>query len=436
MGRLAHLDKRGGFSYLKRAALLSSQESPQEKTKPMFKTIDDLDLSGKIALVRADLNLPLRDGQVTDRTRITRLKPTIDDLIARGAQVVLLSHFGRPKGQWVADMSLAPVVSAVKEELGRPVHFAKDCIGDGARTAIAAAGEGELVVLENLRFYAGEEANDTAFAQMLADLGDVFVNDAFSAAHRAHASTEAITHLMPSIAGRNMQAELEALTAALEKPERPVAAIVGGAKVSSKLAVLEHLIDKTDLLIIGGGMANTFLHAQGIDVGKSLCEKDLADTARAILEKAAEKGCEIALPQDGEVASEFAANVPHQTVPIKGGSAVDADMMILDIGPATADLLSAKLADCRTLLWNGPMGAFEVPPFDRGTMQLARKAAELTKQGSLVSVAGGGDTVAALAAAGVTEDFTYVSTAGGAFLEWMEGRTLPGVAALERSAKA
>ncbi len=395
----------------------------------MFKTIDDIELAGRTALVRADLNVPVRDGRVTDRTRIARLKPTVEDLAAKGAKVVLLSHFGRPKGARVPEMSLAPIVDALREELGRPVRFAEDCIGEPAREAIAAASGREIVLLENLRFHAGEEANDPAFADALASLGDVYVNDAFSAAHRAHASTEAIARLLPAIAGRNMQAELEALKAALEKPERPVAAIVGGAKVSTKLAVLEHLIEKTDLLIIGGGMANTFLYAQGVDVGASLCEKDLADTARAVLKKAEETGCEIALPVDAEVAAEFAANVPHQTASI---DAIDADMMILDVGPKTTELLAAKLEGCRTLVWNGPMGAFEVPPFDRGTVALAKQAAALTQAGSLVSVAGGGDTVAALAAAGVADQFSYVSTAGGAFLEWMEGRTLPGVAALEQ----
>ncbi|MCR9220300.1 MAG: phosphoglycerate kinase [Alphaproteobacteria bacterium] len=395
----------------------------------MFKTIDDLEVAGKVALVRADLNVPLKDGRVTDATRIARLKPTIDDLAAKGAKIVLLSHFARPKGKRVPEMSLKPVAEASAEVLGRAIAFAEDCVGAEAEQAVAALQPGQVVLLENLRFHPGEEANDPAFADALAALGDVYVNDAFSAAHRAHASTEAIAHRLPAAAGRNMQAELDALAAALERPERPVAAIVGGAKVSTKLAVLEHLVARTDLLIIGGGMANTFLHAQGVAVGKSLCEPDLADTARAILEKAAAAGCVIALPEDAEVATELAPNVPHQTVPI---DAVDADMMILDVGPATADRLAARLVDCKTLIWNGPMGAFETPPFDRGTLTLARKAAELTRSGRLVSVAGGGDTVAALAAADVTDHFTYVSTAGGAFLEWMEGRTLPGVAALQQ----
>ena len=395
----------------------------------MFKTIDDVSLTGKVALVRADLNVPMRDGAVTDATRIERLRGTVDDLIAGGAKVVLMSHFGRPKGKVVPEMSLEPVAEAVVDVLGRPVVFASDCIGSTAQEAIAAAAEGTIVVLENLRFHAGEEADDAAFAKELADLGDIYVNDAFSAAHRAHASTHAIAGLLPAVAGRNMQAELEALESALGAPERPVAAIVGGAKVSTKLAVLNHLVEKVDFLIIGGGMANTFLHAMGKDIGKSLCEKDLADTAREILARADAAGCRIGLPHDVTVASEFAAGAASDSVPL---DAVQADKMILDIGPETAAALCAELENCRTLIWNGPMGAFEIPPFDAGTVALARKAAELTKAGKLISVAGGGDTVAALAAAGVSDDFTYVSTAGGAFLEWMEGRELPGVAALNR----
>lgn len=393
----------------------------------MFKTLDDIDLSGKTALVRADLNVPMRDGEVTDATRIERLRPTVDDLIAAGAKVVLMSHFGRPKGQRVPEMSLQPVAEACANCLGRAVVFAEDCVGEAAQTAIDAAAPGAVVVLENLRYHAGEEADDPVFAKALADLGDVYVNDAFSAAHRAHASTHAIAKLLPAAAGRNMQAELEALEAALGEPERPVAALVGGAKVSSKLAVLNHLVDKVDLLIIGGGMANTFLHAMGKDVGKSLCEKDLADTAREILARADAVGCRVGLPHDVNVAAEFAAGAACETVRLDG---VAADKMILDIGPETAAALAGELEACKTLIWNGPMGAFEIPPFDAGTVALARKAAELTQAGRLVSVAGGGDTVAALAAAGVSERFSYVSTAGGAFLEWMEGRTLPGVAAL------
>ncbi len=393
----------------------------------MFKTLDDFDLSGKTALVRADLNVPMRDGAVSDATRIERLRPTVDALIGAGAKVVLLSHFGRPKGKRVADMSLAPVAKAVEAVLGRPVTFADECVGEVAKAAIDAAPMDGIVVLENLRFHAEEEGNDPDFAKALAALGDVYVNDAFSAAHRAHASTHAIAQCLPALAGRNMQAELEALDAALGEPRRPVAAVVGGAKVSTKLDVLNHLVDKVDLLIIGGGMANTFLHAMGKDVGKSLCEKDLADTARQILARADAAGCRIGLPSDVTVAAEFAAGAPSDSVPL---DAVQADKMILDIGPQTAEALSAELENCRTLIWNGPMGAFEIPPFDAGTVALAKKAAALTQAGSLTSVAGGGDTVAALAAAGVSDQFTYVSTAGGAFLEWMEGRELPGVAAL------
>lgn len=394
----------------------------------MFKTLDDMELSGKVALVRADLNVPMQDGAVSDATRIERLRPTVDDLIAGGAKVVLMSHFGRPKGKVVPEMSLAPVAEAVGTVLGRKVAFAGDCIGDAAKSVIAAAEQDTVVVLENLRFHPCEEKNLDGFAQDLAANGDFFVNDAFSAAHRAHCSTQAITKFLPSVAGRNMQTELEALQSALGQPTRPVAAVVGGAKVSTKLAVLNHLVEKVDLLIIGGGMANTFLHAMGKDVGNSLCEKDLADTAREILARADAAGCRVGLPSDVTVAGEFAAGAACDTVPL---DAVQSDKMILDIGPDTANALSAELEDCKTLIWNGPMGAFEIPPFDAGTVALARKAAALTEAGSLVSVAGGGDTVAALAAAGVSEKFTYVSTAGGAFLEWMEGRELPGVAALQ-----
>jgi phosphoglycerate kinase len=393
----------------------------------VFNTIDDADLSGKTVLVRADLNVPMSDGAVADATRIERLRPTVDDLMDRGAQVVLMSHFGRPKGVPVPEMSLGPIAKAVCDTLGRPVVFAEDCVGDTARKTIDDAPDGAIVLLENLRFHPGEEANDPGFADALAALGDLYVNDAFSAAHRAHASTHALAKRLPAFAGRNMQAELEALEAALGDPTRPVAAIVGGAKVSTKLAVLNHLVDKVDLLIIGGGMANTFLHALGKDVGKSLCEKDLADTAREIMARADAAGCRIGLPTDVVIAAEFKAHAPCEAVP---PDAVPSDKLILDIGPATIEALSAELDACRTLIWNGPVGAFETPPFDAGTVALARKAAELTKSGSLVSVAGGGDTVAALAAAGVPDGLTYVSTAGGAFLEWMEGRVLPGVDAL------
>ncbi len=397
----------------------------------MFKTLDDLDFAGKTALVRADLNVPMLNGVVTDATRIARLAPTVKDLRAKGAKVVLLSHFGRPKGKRVEEMTLAPAARAVEDVLGVPVTFANDCIGADAVQAIAGSGDA-VVVLENLRYHAGEEANDEGFAAALAALGDIYVNDAFSAAHRAHASTHRIAGLMPAVAGRNMQAELEALSAALGEPERPVAAIVGGAKVSTKLAVLENLVGRVELLIIGGGMANTFLYAGGVSVGKSLCEPDLAETARQVMAKAAESGCEIALPGDAVVAREFKAGAPFEVVPI---DAIPDDAMMLDVGPETTRSLCEKLQSCRTLIWNGPMGAFEIPPFDDGTVGLAEAVADLTDAGSMRSVAGGGDTVAAMSAAGVSERITYISTAGGAFLEWMEGRALPGVEALAEAAK-
>jgi len=394
-----------------------------------FLTIDDIDANGKTALVRGDLNVPMDGGRVSDATRLERLKPTVDDLLAKGARVVLMSHFGRPKGKRVADMSLEPIVSALSEALGHPVVFAEDCIGDAAKAAIASADAGTVVVLENLRFYPGEEANDEDFAKDLAALGDLYVNDAFSAAHRAHASTHAIAHHLPAIAGRNMEAELKALNAALGDPKRPVAAIVGGAKVSTKLQVLEHLVEKVDMLIIGGGMANTFLAAQGVSVGKSLCEHDLADTARDILDRAAKASCDIVLPVDARIAPSFAPTPGAATVSI---DAVADDQMILDIGQASADDLIKRLSTCKTLVWNGPMGAFEITPFDEGTVAVAQAAAKMTEKGSLASIAGGGDTVAALKHANALDSFTYVSTAGGAFLEWMEGRELPGVAALSR----
>ena len=372
---------------------------------PVFKTLDDFDFDGKVALVRADLNVPMRGDTVSDATRIERLRDTIDTLIDRGARVVLMSHFDRPKGKPVPEMSLGPIAKSVGKVLGRSVTFATDCIGSTAKTAIDSISKDGIVVLENLRFYPGEEANDMEFAKELAALGDVYINDAFSAAHRAHASTVAIATLLPALAGRNMQKELEALEAALGNPERPVAAIVGGAKVSTKLAVLEHLVERVDLLIIGGGMANTFLYAMGKDIAKSLCEKDLADVARGILARADAAGCRIGLPHDVTVASEFASGAESESVAL---DAVQAHKMILDIGPETADALAAELESCKTLIWNGPMGAFEIPPFDAGTVALARKAAELTEAGKLISVAGGGDTVAALMAAGVADKFTYV----------------------------
>lgn len=391
-----------------------------------FNTLHNAALSGKTVLIRGDLNVPMEAGSVTDATRINRLVPTVKAVLEGGGKPVILSHFGRPKGKPVADMSLAPVVPALQAALGIPVAFGEDCIGDKARTAIAS--DSPVTLLENLRFHAGEEADDLAFAEALAALGDVYVNDAFSAAHRAHASTHAIAKLLPAVAGLNMQAELEALESALGTPKHPVAALVGGAKVSSKLKVLEHLIDKVDVLIIGGGMANTFLYAKGVAVGKSLCETDLADTARAVLAKAEAAGCEIILPTDASIAGEFGPRDDAEIVPI---DAVPSDQMILDIGPESASTLADQLTKCATLVWNGPLGAFEISPFDQGTSAVAQTAAALTKAGSLISIAGGGDTVAALSHAGCLEDFTYVSTAGGAFLEWMEGCELPGVAALQ-----
>ncbi|MDA1088983.1 MAG: phosphoglycerate kinase [Proteobacteria bacterium] len=395
-----------------------------------FKTIDDLDVQGKRVLVRCDMNVPMKDGRITDATRIERSLPTINDLLAAGAGVIVMSHFGRPKGQVVKDMSLKPVAQALAKALGRDVAFAGDCIGPEAQRAAQVVASGGIAMLENLRFHGEEEANDAAFAGKLAELGNFYVNDAFSCAHRAHASTEAIAKLLPSAAGRLMQAELVALGDALENPERPVAALVGGAKISSKMTVLGHLVSKVDMLIIGGGMANTFLFAQGIDVGKSLCETDMADAARDILNKAAEAGCEIVLPIDAVVATEFAEGAASETVLL---NAIPADAMMLDVGPASVADLMARLAQCKTLVWNGPLGAFEVKPFDTATNAVAREAAKLTAAGRLLSVAGGGDTVAALANAGVQDQFTYVSTAGGAFLEWLEGKELPGVAALSRA---
>lgn len=397
-----------------------------------FKTLDDLDVAGKRVLVRVDFNLPMQDGRVTDRTRIERALPTIRSLSERGARVVLLSHLGRPKGERKAALSLRPVAEALAESLGgRPVGFAEDCIGPTAETVVAGLGEGELALLENLRFHAAEEAGDADFIRALAALGDLYVNDAFSAAHRAHASVTGLAASLPAAAGRQMQAELEHLGRALGDPQRPVAALVGGAKISTKLALLGNLVRKVEMLAIGGGMANTFLNALGIDVGASLCEHDMAGTAREIVESAKQAGCDIVLPTDAVVAAKFEAGAASETVSVK---AVPGDRMILDIGSATAEHLARRLADCRTLVWNGPMGAFELPPFDAGTTAVAQAAARLTREGSLMSVAGGGDTVAALAHAEALADFTYVSTAGGAFLEWLEGKTLPGVAALEEAA--
>ena len=396
-----------------------------------FKTLDDLpeDLTGKRVLVRVDLNVPMLDGSVSDDTRLRAVVPTIAELSDRGAIVLLLSHFGRPKGQNRPDMSTALLVKPLWELTGRSVRFIEDCQGPEAERAITTMLPGNIGILENTRFHAGEEKNDPELAKGMSSLGDYYVNDAFSAAHRAHASTEGIAHLLPSFAGRAMEAELKALEQALGNPQRPVAAVVGGAKVSTKLAVLGHLVGKVDHLIIGGGMANTFLAARGVDVGKSLCEHDLTGEANSIFDRAEEAGCTIHLPYDVVVAKEFAPNPPSlRTCNVHE---VQADEMILDVGPAAVEALGDVLKTCKTLVWNGPLGAFETPPFDTATVALAKTAAALTKDGGLVSVAGGGDTVAALNHAGVADGFTFVSTAGGAFLEWMEGRTLPGVAALE-----
>ncbi len=390
-----------------------------------MQVLDDLSLTGARVLVRVDLNVPMRDGRVSDPTRIERAVPTLTELAAAGAKVIVLSHFGRPKGQVVPALSLAPLAQPLAAALGRPVAFTDL---EAAPDAVAKMSDGDVLLLENLRFDPGEEANGADFAQALAALGDIYVNDAFSCAHRAHASTTALTHLLPAAAGRALQAELAALEAALARPRRPVAALVGGAKVSSKLAVLGHLLDKVDQLIIGGGMANTFLFAKGIGVGASLCEAGLADTARDIMAKAGKAGCEIVLPVDVALARELRARADSAIAPV---DQVPDDMMILDIGPASVSDLIRRLAGCRTLLWNGPLGAFEFPPFDNGTVKVAQAAAAQTRAGQLTSVAGGGDTVAALAHAGAADDFTYVSTAGGAFLEWLEGKVLPGIKALE-----
>jgi len=388
-----------------------------------WKTLDDMDFEGKRALVRVDINVPVEDGVVTDTTRIERIIPTVDDIQEKGGKVILMAHFGRPKGQVVPEMSLEHIASAVADVLGLPVTWVNSDYGD----AVAEMEGDEVLLLENLRFNPGEEKNDAGFAKRLASLGDIYVNDAFSAAHRAHASTEAIARLLPACAGRLMAEELGALEKALGTPERPVVAVVGGAKVSTKLDLLGNLVTKVDHLVIGGGMANTFLAAQGIDVGKSLCEHDLADTAREILTKAEAAGCEIILPRDIVVAREFKAGAAHETL---APDACPADAMILDAGPATVAYICEVLENAKTLVWNGPLGAFEIAPFDAATNAAAAKAAELSKAGKLISVAGGGDTVAALNQAGAADDFTYISTAGGAFLEWMEGKELPGVAAL------
>jgi phosphoglycerate kinase len=391
-----------------------------------FRTLDQADVKGKRVLVRVDLNVPVESGKVTDATRIERTAPTINDIAKKGGKVILLSHFGRPKGR-DPKQSLKPVAEEVARVLGRKVGFADDCIGEKAKAAIEKMKAGDVLVLENTRFHAGEEKNDPGYIAELAKLGDIYVNDAFSAAHRAHASTEGLAHKLPAYAGRAMQAELEALAKALQTPQKPVIALVGGAKVSTKLDLLENMIGKVEALVIGGAMANTFLHAQGYGIGKSLAEKDLAATAKRIIDKADAANCAIILPVDAIVAEKFEANAPSHDY---GVDAIPVQGMMLDIGPLSIDKVKAAIDAAATLVWNGPLGAFETEPFDRGTMAVAEHTAARTKAKLLVSVAGGGDTVAALNHAGVTEDFTYVSTAGGAFLEWMEGKNLPGVEAL------
>jgi phosphoglycerate kinase len=393
---------------------------------PRYKTLDQLDVSGKTVLVRADLNVPMKDGKVTDATRIDRFAPTAVELAKKGAKVVVLSHFGRPKGR-DASQSLAPLLGDLSKACRMPVAFGEDCIGDAAAKTIAGLKAGGIAMLENLRFHAAEEKNDPAFAKALAALGDIYVNDAFSCAHRAHASTEGIAHLLPAYAGRLMQAELDALGKALENPQRPLAAVVGGSKVSTKLELISNLLNRVDILAIGGGMANTFLFAKGVDVGRSLCERDMAETARRILADADAAGKHIVLPVDAVVAGALTDGANAQTVPI---GRVPADQMILDIGPLSVAETLKIFDHAKTLVWNGPVGAFEFPPFDKGTVELAKGVASRSKAGKLLSVAGGGDTVAALIHAGVEDQFGYVSSAGGAFLEWLEGKELPGVAAL------
>ncbi|MBV9374353.1 MAG: phosphoglycerate kinase [Alphaproteobacteria bacterium] len=398
---------------------------------PKFRILDDIDVRGKRVLLRADLNVPVKDGRVTDPTRIERLAPTIEALIAKGAKVIVMSHFGRPKGEPDPALSLRPLVEPLEKAIGgRDVVFASDCIGDEAKRVVAGLKPSQVALLENLRFHKGEEANSAEFARSLAELGDVYVDDAFSAAHRAHASIDALTRLLPAAAGKLMEAELHALNAALESPARPVLALVGGAKVSTKLDLLRFIIGKVDLLAIGGAMANTLLLAQGKEVGRSLCERDMTETARQLLALAADRNCRVILPEDAVVAPELASGVASREVAI---DAVPRDAMILDIGAKTVARIGAALGEARTLVWNGPLGAFETPPFDRGTNAVAQRAAQLTRDGKLLSVAGGGDTVAALASAGLSDELSYVSTAGGAFLEWLEGRELPGVAALSRA---
>lgn len=392
-----------------------------------FRTLDGVDVAGKRVLLRADLNVPVRDGKISDMTRLERLTPTIRELVGKGAKVIVCSHFDRPKGKRVPEMSLGPIAAALGEVLGQRVRFAEDCTGIAAQQAVDRMARGDVLVLENTRFHAEEEKNDPAFAAELAKLADLYVNDAFSAAHRAHASTEGVAHLLPAYAGRLMQAELEALHAALGNPVRPVAAIVGGAKVSTKLELLGNLVGKVNVLVIGGAMANTFLAAQGLAVGKSLQEAEMLGTATHILGQAKSAGCEVVLPTDVVVANALAAGVATRIVPV---DAVPGDAMILDVGPATVAALTQRVASLKTLVWNGPLGAFETPPFDAATNAIAKAVAQATEKGDLRSVAGGGDTVSALRHAGVLDKMSYVSTAGGAFLEWLEGKTLPGVAAL------
>ncbi len=394
-----------------------------------FRTLDDADVAGKRVLVRVDLNVPMEDGKVSDTTRIDRVLPTIREIADKGGKVILLAHFGRPKGRDDKN-SLKQVVPALAHALGRPVTFVEDCIGDDVAKAVTAAKNGDVLLLENTRFHAGDEKNDPDFVRAIAANGDLYVNDAFSAAHRAHASTEGLAHVLPAYAGRTMQAELEALSAGLDNPARPVMAIVGGAKVSTKLDLLGNLVKKVDVLVIGGGMANTFLAARGVDVGKSLCEHDLAGTAREIEEKAKAAGCEILLPVDALVAREFKAHPGYRVVPVDG---VEADEMILDAGPLSIAEVVLRLGKVKTLVWNGPFGAFELPPFDTATVAVAKAVAKRVAAGELVAVAGGGDTVSAMNHAGVADELTYVSTAGGAFLEWMEGKPLPGVEALRKA---
>ncbi len=396
-----------------------------------YRTLDDLDPCGKVVLVRVDFNVPMKDGEVTDATRINRALPTIQDLSKKGAKVLLLSHYGRPNGKIDPELSLKPVVKILSDKLGGPVEFAEDCIGDPVRKITKRLIDGDVALLENTRFHIGEEANAPGFIEALAEYADFYVNDAFSAAHRAHASTEGLAHVLPSAAGRAMEKELDYLKATLSEPVRPLMAVVGGAKVSTKIELLLNLVSKANILAVGGGMANTFLHAQGLSVGKSLCEPDLAATAKEIMTQASQSGCDLVLPIDVVVATELAEGADRHVREIND---VAPDEMILDLGPETTNLIAEKIESAKTLVWNGPLGAFETKPFDTATVEAARFAAKMVEENELVAVAGGGDTVAALAAAGVVKDFTYVSTAGGAFLEWLEGKTLPGVAALEASA--